>query len=152
MITPDSATTAAACYIADIDRQKLTDAISSGEYDCAPRTVAGRARTFFVPDLIALHIYARYTNDLGYPTKIAARFACEIRQILEQEPDAEFVQLIQPIMGSASATADSEVDPEITHVSGLPIRHRMIFDLRNTRARILAELAAFGRTVGNLDE
>ena len=151
MASPDSAYTAAACRIAEIDRQKLTDAIASRDYDCAPETVAGRARKFFIPDLIALHTYARYT-EMGWPSRVAARFACQIKQVLDQEPDAEFVRLIQPHMGSAYATTDPILDPAQTHISVISIRHHLIFDLRNTRALIQHKLEEEQRTVGDPDE
>jgi hypothetical protein len=147
----DSAYTASACRIAEIDRQKLTDVIASGDYDCAPPTVAGRARRFFIPDLIALHTYARYT-EMGYPSRIAARFACQIKQVLDQEPDAEFVRVVQPIMGSAFANSEPAIDPAVSHISGIRIRHHIIFDLRNTRALIEQKLEQEARIVGNPDE
>lgn len=151
MATPISAYTAAACRIAGIDRQKLTDAIASGDYDCAPSTTSGRARRFLMPDLIALHTYARYT-EMGFPTRLASRFACLIKSQLDQMPDAEFVRVIQPIMGSPFTSTDPVIDPAETHASGLPIRHHFIFDLRNTRRLILAMLKEEAETAGNPDE
>ena len=147
----DSAYTAVACRIAGIDRQKLTDAIASGDYDCAPSTTAGRARKFEMIDLIALHTYARYT-EAGWPSRLSGRIACHVKDVLTRDPDAEFVRIVQPLMGSAYGFSGSEIDPKETHLSGLPIRHHLVLDLRNTRALIPAMLAEENRTAGNPDE
>jgi hypothetical protein len=64
------ARTKIACRVVGIDRQKLTDAINSGDYGCAPSTTAGVARVFDVDDMAALFFYERLT-ERGMPSRRA---------------------------------------------------------------------------------
>lgn len=152
MTFPHSARTAAACRIIGIDRQKLTDAIANGDYPCAPATVSGVARVFDVPALIALHTFFRLTND-GFPARIAGKFACMVQDGLQADPDQTHIAIDQPVMGSPHISLkELATSPPPSHVGGLPLRYRMVFDLRSARKMILHGLMEEAGIVGEDDE
>lgn len=82
------ATTALAADIARIDRQRFNEAIASGFYPCAPETIAGRARTFDLNDLIALTIYGHLLRE-GVTPRHAGTAACGLRHFLTECPGAD---------------------------------------------------------------
>ncbi|QIB32671.1 hypothetical protein [Ancylobacter pratisalsi] len=79
------ATTALAAEIARIDRQRFNEAVASGLYTCAPETVAGRARSFGLVDLVVLFIYGRLLDE-GITPRHAGAAACRLLTYFQEMP------------------------------------------------------------------
>lgn len=81
------------CRLANVDRNRLNEAIARGDYPCAPETVPGARRLFGEADFIALATYGALTNR-GIPPRLAGGVACRVRETVEQSTDAKLVALI----------------------------------------------------------
>ena len=73
-----------ACEIAEIDPQRLNEAIAAKDgYKCAPQTRAGVAREYDEFDLIALYLF-RFLTGVGYSQSLASMYACGVRNALNK--------------------------------------------------------------------
>lgn len=72
---PNKARTPVACRITGINPDRLNEWISAGEYNCAPKTIAGRARVFSVRDMVALWIFRELMSS-GLAASAASGLAC----------------------------------------------------------------------------
>lgn len=139
--------TAGACRVANIDRVRLGDVIASGEYSAAPTTSPGVARVFNESDLIALYLFGQFDRG-GYPARLAGKIAQEVRDALTIDPNAEFVTVQHNTPDRAHTQPGVHFDPEVTHLSGLPILFTQLFDLRNVRGMVIAMLDDEFNTAG----
>ena len=139
---PARAETRAACRVANIDRQKLTDAINNGYYPCAPETKPGVARVYDVSDLIALYIFARLT-ERGEPAKRAGEIVCSIRAQLERTPNTSRVVLVEAVMGAKAAFDGEQWDFTRTDFKpGSPILRQSAWNVGAVRDLVKQALAA----------
>lgn len=111
------ATTALAADIAGIDKQRFNEAVAADFYPCAPKTVAGRARSFGLNDLIALKVYGHLTVEGGTP-RFAGKVACGLLDFLQVYPKASRAVYVVAEMGSPSWLLPEALDAASTHISG----------------------------------
>lgn len=97
-------TTAAACRVARIDRDRFNEHVAAGRFGCAPDTVPGRARLFDPNDMIALWLFREFMDD-GLDAKVAGSMACEIAACAKVNPDAKTISLIQDYFYGRSGRA-----------------------------------------------
>lgn len=87
------ATTKLACEIANINSDRFNEAVHANFYPCAPKTTAGKARTFDVNDIVSLRIYQR-AMDAGMSAAAAGYKACKVREFMQAHPDASRVFIV----------------------------------------------------------
>ena len=80
-------TTKAACRVVRLDPQRLNEAISKKDYDFAPPTTAGRARSFDKDDMLGLWYFREFLED-GYSAKRAGELASILFYGAKANPDA----------------------------------------------------------------
>ncbi len=146
------ARTKTACRVVGIDRQKLTDAINSGDYSCAPATTAGVARVFDIDDMTALYLYERLT-ERGMPSRRAGGIACLVLRQMRSNPEAERIVIAWTFAGNAHAAAEKDwnVGARNAH-HGTPLLNTEIYDVGNVRKLIAERLAEESTIVGGGDE
>jgi hypothetical protein len=133
--------TADACLIAETNHNRFNDAVAAGNYPCAPQTEPGSARVFWEPDLIALYIYARLVardkqaerEGSGYPPRIAGSLACKVREVLQQQPNAQHVVVVREVAGQTSAFVAQAGELVSVKGRGQNVLVRMAFDIDNIR-------------------
>lgn len=151
------ATTALAADIARIDRQRFNEAIASGFYPCAPETVAGRARSFNIQDLLALRVYGHLLRE-GVTPRHAGHAACTFRAFLDACPDADHVlQIVGDFgaeLGRVSWVVPETFTPSASLVLGRQIIYVRDWYLKPMRDAIIARLEEENeqRVVGPADE
>jgi hypothetical protein len=80
-------TTKLAMRIAGLDPLRFNEAVAGGIYQCAPRTVPGKARTFTETDLHGLYYFARLMEG-GFENARAGEIACGlVAFLLEHQTD-----------------------------------------------------------------
>lgn len=154
-ITP-KLTTALACRVARLDRDRFNEAVATGHFNCAPETTAGRARIFHPEDMIALYLYRELLED-GYRKDRAGRVACAVSEAARQNPDAPAITFVETYFGRNSGdafpatsvpTADCWGD---TTFSGTDIRKATTFNIRKMR-NLIAHYTAEEVSVFGLDD
>lgn len=106
-------TTAVACRVAGIHRDRFNEYVAAGQYPCAPRTVPGRARLFTPDDMLTLHLFKRLIDD-GYTVERAGNIACAIGEVAKQNPDARAISYVESYFRGGSAHPTSQVPPPET--------------------------------------
>ena len=146
------ARTKTACRVVGIDRQKLTDAINTGDYGCAPSTTAGVARVFDVDDMTALFFYERLTAR-GVPSRRAGGVACLVLGQMRNDPAAERIVIAWTFAGNdhVASEKDWSVGARNAH-HGTPLLYTEIYDVGNVRKLITERLAEEGTIAGAADE
>lgn len=119
-----------ACEIAGIDKQRFNEAVSAGNFSCAPKVRKGGTRTFTEEDIIALFVYARLTEQ-EWPPRVAGSIACEVRSKLETSPDMAEIRIPRRSETSRTPLLDgfSEAIEYEAHV-------HMLFDIAGIRTAI----------------
>ncbi|WP_343343383.1 MerR family transcriptional regulator [Sphingomicrobium sp. XHP0239] len=107
MATP-RVSTAIACRIVGLNRDRLNEYIAAGQYACAPATVPGRARLFDPDDLLTLMLFKRLMGD-GYTVEGAGRIACAIGNLAKVHPDARAISYVESYIGSGHAMLSHDV-------------------------------------------
>lgn len=97
-------TTALACRVARLDRDRFNEAVAAGYFNCAPATVAGRARHFDPNDMIALYLYRELTED-GYSREHAGRVACAVSEAARSNPDEAAISYVETYFGPNAGRA-----------------------------------------------
>lgn len=144
----DAARTQIACRVVEIDRQKLADAIATGDYPCAPATSAGVARVFEVDDMAALYLFARL-NERGVPAKMAGAVACRVREGMKNTPDADRIVIARALNGASGMTPFEHWNPEGREINpGMPLMVTEIYDVRNIREIVRQGLDRESRILG----
>ena len=149
---PPKLTTALACKVVGLDRDRFNEAVAAGYFECAPRTVAGRARIFYPEDMIALYLYRELMED-GYAREKAGRIACAVSNCAKENRNAKAISYVEDYFkGSGHAVpADKVPDPTdwdtILH-NGTDIRKVTTFRISKMKeliARYTAqEISIFG--------
>lgn len=73
---------------AGIGRQFWDQLVTHGLYPIAPPTRQGCARSFFVDDLVAVHVLA-YLLDRDVVRSTAANIACQVHRLISADPTLE---------------------------------------------------------------
>lgn len=97
-------TTALACRVARLDRDRFNEAVAAGHFNCAPETIAGRARNFDPDDMIALYLYRELTED-GCSREYAGRVSCDVAAVARVNPDATAISYVEDYFGPRSGRA-----------------------------------------------
>jgi hypothetical protein len=92
-ITP-KLTTTAACRVARVDRDRFNEDVAAGYFNCAPKTVPGRARLFAPNDMLALCLYREFL-DGGYNKERAGKVACEVARAAHEAPEADVITYVE---------------------------------------------------------
>lgn len=144
-------TTALACKVTRLDRDRLNEAISAGILECVPSTVAGRARKFAPDDLLPLWLY-REMVEAGTERSRAGRIACRVAQLATEKADAKAIAWVETYVGAGFACLPQDVpaveDWDRVVVSGSDIRRVTFHRIDKARAMIAhateEELRTFG--------
>lgn len=148
---PSAARTAAACRIAQLDRQKFNDLMASGEYECAPKTKPGVARVFEIPDLIALVLFTQLTEK-GRTIRQASEIACRIRTTVESFPDTSHVAIAYTINGPSFSCRIEDANPTAGFSGSKPVLWTELWNVANLRETVLRGLEEEARIVGGGEE
>lgn len=144
-------TTKAACELAGINRDRFNEYVAAQFYECAPATVAGRARDFAEDDLVTLILF-RQLMDRDMSPKRAGLLACVIGEEARCAPEAEAVMLIDTYMGRPRACQIGEA-PEITEiVDGSTIWGLTIVNVGQPRRIARHAIAQHFSTAGEADD
>jgi len=133
------ASTKLACEIAHTHPDRLNESIHAGFYPCAPKTTPGKARSFGVDDIVALHLYQRFM-DKGMSAGAAGAKACKIREFMQVSPDAPRVFLVDTGMGSPDFRSDFDMAQNFIMINdrqSLEVVGCEMIDLNWHRARIV---------------
>jgi len=125
-------TTVAATRVAGLDRQRLNEYISMGDYPCAPATTPGKARLFDPDDVLGLIVFKRLMEE-GYSPSAAGKIACKVAEGSRQYPDASRVYVRRGVLGSIRVYSDDVQDPMALHADGLTTEKVTMFNLEHYR-------------------
>lgn len=141
---PRKLTTVAACRVVGIHRDRFNEHVAAGNFDCAPATIAGRARLFDLAAMLALSLFKRNLDD-GLDPKRAGIVACAVAASAASYPNEAAVGYLETFIGIAVALPASQLpDPakwasgsgEGLTNSGTTIRKVAIFNVAQLRAII----------------
>ncbi len=144
-------TTAAACRVARIDRDRFNEHVAAGRFRCAPSTVPGRARLFDPDDMIALWLFRDLMDD-GYEAAKAGFIACEVANAARRHPDAGAITFVEdyfePRGGNAVPADQVPTSSEWDHAffGGTNIRKTTTFNITHLR-RLIAHYTDEERSV-----
>lgn len=97
-------TTAAACRVARIDRDRFNEHVAAGRFECAPSTIPGRTRLFDPDDMIALWLFRELMDD-GFDAFNAGRIACKVSEAARLNPAAPAIAYVNDYFGPLSGAA-----------------------------------------------
>ncbi|MDU9005735.1 hypothetical protein [Sedimentitalea todarodis] len=149
-------TTKAACRVARIDRNRFNEEVAAGTYNCAPKTIPGRARLFDPDDMIALYLFRELIED-GYTKARAGRVACAVSEAARQNPDSPAITFVESYFGPNSGDAfpaESVPTPDRwveRMFSGSDIRKTTTFNIRKMRELIAHYTAEEAAIIGEDD-
>ena len=103
-------TTKAACNVVGLNRDRFNEHVAAGHFNCAPRTVPGRARLFEPDDMLALMLFKRLMDD-GFSPEKAGDMACAIAHAAKFSPDARAISYVESFFSGGTAVPASEVPP-----------------------------------------
>lgn len=134
-------TTAAACRIARIDRDRFNEHVAAGRYRCAPDTIPGRARLFDPDDMISLWLFRELMDD-GFDVSTAGKIACAVGKAARRNPEANAISYVQDYFtppGGTALPADQVPAPSEWHrvmFGGTDIRKVTTFRIGKLREMI----------------
>ena len=142
-------TTAVACRVARLNRDRFNEHVAAGAFGCAPATVPGRARLFDQHDMIALWLFRELMDD-GFNAQRAGAMACAVGEAARQNPDAPAISYVQDYFAGRGDAFPADQVPAHAEwddvlFSGTDIRKVTTFrigKLRDMIARYTAEEAA----------
>ena len=140
-------TTKAACRVAQIDRQRLNELISSGDYSVAPETVPGRSRLFDEIDLIALFIFARLFERDWRPLR-AGLLASNIITQLRKDSAAGEVTVFSPIASSLTRAIEKPQEVAGAHNGGMAVLYTQTFNIETVRDLVRAGIEEERAVIG----
>lgn len=148
-------TTAAACRVAGLDRNRFNEHVAAGRFTCAPATVAGRARFFGPDDMIALRLFRELMED-GFNADRAGVIACAVSEAARSNPNAATISYVETFVGSNIALPTKLIpDPSKWDqflVSGSDVRKVTTFNIAKMR-RLIAHYTEEERAIiGERDE
>ncbi len=110
----DKITTIAACRIANVDRQRFNEYVAGGDYQCAPPTIAGRARRFDENDTIALWVFGKLIYG-GMKPLSAGFLACQLLDNIKTQPDQDVLTLAVGLASPQIGPVANGFDPSTPH-------------------------------------
>lgn len=116
----DRARAKTACRIAMIEPARFNEAVSMGNYPCAPATAPGSVRIFEVNDIIILSIYRNLLEKGVIPSK-AGPAACGFLSILDEYPEADRVVQVTTRIRIRKFFRSEDFSAESTLLGGQPI-------------------------------
>jgi hypothetical protein len=130
-------TTAAACRVARIDRDRFNEHVAAGRFECAPDTIPGRARLFDPDDMISLWLFRELMDD-GFDAKHAGFIACAVATAARKNPEARAISYVQDYFGSRGHAFPAENVPAFPEwdqvtISGSDIRKVTTFRVGKLR-------------------
>jgi hypothetical protein len=133
-------TTAAACRVARIDRDRFNEHVASGRYPCAPDTIPGRSRLFDLDDMIALWLFREIMDD-GLEAPLAGKIACEVASVARNNPQVRAISYVQTYFGRLGHAYPAEDVPphpnwDDTFIGGTDIRKVTTFRIGKLREMI----------------
>lgn len=111
MMTP-KLTTAAACRVARINRDRFNEHVAARAFKCAPDTIPGRARLFDPDDMIALWLFRELMDD-GFDARKAGYIACTVGAAAKENPSENAISYVEDYFSGGHGTAHpaSQVPP-----------------------------------------
>lgn len=100
--------TAIACRIVGLNRDRFNEYVAADQYTCAPKTVPGRTRLFDPDDLLTLMLFKRLMDD-GYTVDKAGTISCAIGNIARCFPEERTISYVEDYFaghGAAYLTKD----------------------------------------------
>ena len=149
-------TTAAACRVARIDRDRFNEHVAAGRFQCAPETVPGRARYFDPDDMIALWLFRELMED-GFNAAKAGKIACAVGTAARANPQANAISYVEDYFyGRGTAVVPEDVPPtdewDKVLFSGTDIRKVTTFRLGKLREMIAHYTDEERSIIGERDE
>ncbi|WP_224815657.1 hypothetical protein [Hasllibacter sp. MH4015] len=142
-------TTAAACKVAQLNRDRFNEHVASGAFTCAPATVPGRSRYFKPKDMIALRLFRDLLED-GLNARAAGHIACEVSKAARQNPSVKQISYVFDWFASPSGYACpfSEVpeDWEIPSMHDTDVRQVWTFNVSKLR-KLIAHYTEIERSI-----
>lgn len=138
-MTPPRLTTAAACKVAGLNRDRFNEHVASGAYRCAPETVPGKTRHFLPNDMLALRLFRDLLDD-GLNARASGHIACEVSIAARCNPNADQISYVFDWFKSPSGYACplSEVPNDWSNPSaqGTDVRQVWTFNVSKLRTLI----------------
>lgn len=128
--------TAIACRIVGLNRDRFNEYVAAGHYPCAPSTVPGRARLFDPDDMLTLFLFKRLIDD-GYTIEKAGNIACAIGLVAKSYPEERTISYVETYFTGGTPYVTSAVpkpenwDQEV--LSGMDIRKVTTFRISKER-------------------
>lgn len=146
-------TTAVACRVAGINRDRFNEYVAAGHYHCAPPTVPGRARLFDPNAMLTLHLFKRLMDD-GYTVERAGMMACAIGDVALQHPEERAISWVESYFknhGMAFLTKDVPPPEKWDDVlfSGTDIRSATTFRIGKERDLVAHYTAEEASIIGD---
>lgn len=138
-IKPKLSTTAA-CRVARLDRDRFNEAVAAKVFDCAPKTIPGRARYFDPDDMVSLWLYREMLDD-GFTKERAGYIACKVGDAARYKPTADYISFINSYFSDWGDAYPADEVPAYdewatAQFSGSDIRKVTTFNIKNTRSLI----------------
>lgn len=95
-------TTATACKIVRLDRDRFNEAVAAGYLPCVPETIPGRARLFLPDDLLSLWFFRSLMED-GFSREMAGYIACAVAKAARHYPDAPAISYVETYFKGGAA-------------------------------------------------
>ena len=131
-------TTNQACRVVDIDPGSLNSHLAAGRFPCLPSTIRGSVRLFNAGDVLALWLFRTLLGKTP-KAKDAGYFACEIAAKARGRPEAQFISIVETVIGSRSVFIFDDIfDPDELKKRdfGAPINDVTHFDMKQIREEI----------------
>lgn len=104
-------TTAAACRVARLNRDRFNEHVAAGAFNCAPKTVPGRSRFFDPDDMLTLWLFRELMDD-GFDARFAGAIACSVGEAARQHPEARSISYAQDYFGSRGHAFPADQVPD----------------------------------------
>ena len=147
-------TTAAACKVAGLHRDRFNEHVASGAYTCAPSTVPGRSRFFKPKDMVALRLFRDLLDD-GLNARAAGHIACEVSAAARQHPTSNQISYVfdwdTSPSGYACPSAEVPEDWELPNGGDTNIRQVLTFNVSKIRKLIAHYTEVERMTIGAED-
>ena len=129
-------TTAVACRVCRIDRQRFNEHVASGAYFFAPDAAKGRSRYFGDADLVALYIFARQV-ERQVNSKAAGQLANYVFDAInyDRAEGEKQIAVCYSLNGGTYVKKGSELPPLQETMRPAPYEIQ-IFDLENIRSEL----------------
>lgn len=128
--------TAIACRIVGLNRDRFNEYVAAGQYHCAPPTVPGRARLFDPDDMLTLFLFKRLIDD-GYTIEKAGNIACAIGLVAKSHPEERAISYVETYFPGGTAYITKAVPAPETWdevvLSGMDIRKVTTFRIGKER-------------------